>query len=105
MVPSSASAAAVTATSTAPKSSPTAVSTITSVRIAGERSEPPRGRVAVGSARQRRDAGCTANATVPATRMRPAAASTAPVDHSAPSASASGGPVIQVSSTADASTA
>ena len=42
----SASAAATTATSTAPNTTPSATRTTTSVRMAGARSEPPRGRAA-----------------------------------------------------------
>ena len=99
------SAAAVTATSTAPNSAPTAARTITSVRIAGARSELPRARDPVASGRHSREAGCTAKAVVASISTTPATASAAPVDHSAPSPSASGGPETQVTSTAVASTA
>ncbi len=101
----SASAAAATPTSTAPNSTPTASRTPTSVRIAGVRRAPPRGRGELRSGRQPREAGWTANAAVAPASTRPASASAAPVDHSAPMPSASGGPKIQVSSLADASTA
>ena len=103
--PASASWAAGTATSTAPKSIPAAVITLTSVRIPGARSEPPAGRSRFGAGRQLRDAGCAAKATVPSRITAPEAASAPPVDHRAPTAKASGGPKTQVSSTAVASTA
>ena len=70
-MPSSVLAAAVTATSTAPNSTPTAIRTITSVRIAGVRSEPSRGRRSAAAGRQRREAGCAANAAVAASRTTP----------------------------------
>lgn len=53
----------------------------TSVRIAGERSEPPRGRRTSGSGRQRRDAGWAAKASVPASITRPLSTSAAPACH------------------------
>ena len=104
-VPWSALAAAMTATSSAPSSMPTAIRTITSVRIAGVRSDPPQDVRSAGAGCQLRDAGCAANAAVVASRTRPAAASAAPLDHSAPMQSASGGPKMYVSSTSDASSA
>src|SRR5262249_58972482 len=64
-----------------------------------------RGAVAAGSGRHAREAGCTAKTTVATRSTTPPAASAAPVDHSAPSPSATGGPAIQVSSEADASAA
>ena len=90
--------AAVTPTSVAPNTAPVAISTSASVRIAGERSEPPRRRGASGSGRQARDAGCAANASVAANITMPADASAAPVDQIAPTPSASGGPSTNVTS-------
>ena len=102
--PASASVVAGTATSTAPHSIPAAVSTLTSVRRPGARSEPPAGRTRPGSGRQSREAGWAAKASVPSSITAPEAASAPPVDHRAPTAKASGGPKTQVSSTAVAST-
>ncbi len=105
VVPSRDLAAAVTATSTAPSTTPTAIRAITSVRIAGERSEPPDGRRSAGVGCQRREDGCTANAAAATSRTKPAIARAMPVDQSAPMQSTSGGPKIHVSSTTDASSA
>ena len=97
--------AAVTPISVAPKIAPTAPMTSTSVRTAGARSEPPRGRADGSLGRQARDAGCSANPTVPASSTAPAPARAAPVEKIAPAPSASGGPNTHASSTAEASTA
>jgi glycerophosphoryl diester phosphodiesterase len=66
--------------------------------IAGARSDPPRALGAAAAGRQSRDAGWAANAAVASRSTMPATASGAPVDHSAPRTSASGGPETQVSS-------
>jgi hypothetical protein len=91
-------AAAATPTSVAPNAAPVPSRIPTSVRIAGDRSEPPRGRASTRPGRQRRDAGWTANASVPASITSPQTTRAAPGDHSDPSPSASGGPATNVSS-------
>jgi hypothetical protein len=55
--------AAVTPTSVAPNTAPVPISIRASVRIAGDRSDPPRRRGAWGPGRHARDAGCAANAS------------------------------------------
>ena len=96
----SASAAATTATSTVPNTTPSASRTSTSVRMAGARSEPPRGRVVDGTGRHARDAGWAAKTAVAATSTAAARASAAPVDHAAATSRTTGGPETQVSSIA-----
>ena len=93
------------ATSAAPKSTPTATNTITSVCIAGARSAPPRCLATSRAGFHSREGACAANATVPANSTMPANASATPVEKSAPTPSTIGGPAIQVNSTAEASTA
>ena len=88
----------MTPTSVAPYTAPVPNRIRTSVRIAGEPSEPRRGRRCSGARRQRLDVGWAANANVPASITSPLTASAAPVDQNAPSASASGGPNTNVSS-------
>ena len=70
------------------------------MRMAGARSEPPRGRWGAGAGRQARDAGWAAKTAVPATSTAPATTSAADVDHATPTSRTSGGPTIQVSSMA-----
>jgi hypothetical protein len=99
----SAWAAAVMPTSEAPNTTPTSAMISTRRRIAAARSEPPCGRSPAG--RQWREAGSSANATVPEISSAAAAASATPVEVSAPASRTPGGPAIQVSSDAAASTA
>ena len=96
----SAFAAAVIPTSVAPNTAPQPSSISARTRIAGEPSEPPRRRGALLSGRQAREAGCPANTSVAMSMSRPADASAAPVDHTAPTPSASGGPSTNVISSA-----
>ena len=70
------------------------------MRMAGARSDPPRERAGAGAGRQARDAGWAAKTAVPATRTAPATTRAADVDHATPTRRTSGGPAIQVSSTA-----
>ena len=70
------------------------------MRMAGARSEPPRGRSGAGAGRQAREAGWAAKTAVPATSTAPATTSAADVDHATPTNRTSGGPTIQVSSMA-----
>ena len=78
--------AAVIATSEAPKTTPTATSTITSVRIAGARSAPLRDRLSHGGRPPAARRGLRRERRPCADQQRAARDSAAPVDHSAPSA-------------------